>query len=350
MWRVPSPIAPLLLAVALIPVPAAAQSLPDKKEVGEWVKKALDANILQDPDGSPYHFVAKFRHTMGDKTVDGTYEVLWAAPDRYRVEVRMGDLGETDVVLGDKKYVVRNTPTMTLAMWSASSLLFPQTSVMVPAQPRSDSVSKVYFSGEGSNRQICAIVGDHPSHTREMCFDAATLDIVSQHFGPNPHGALPKASLSSDFTGYVSLGKMRFPQHLARRVGPQLIYADVEKWEAVQTFGADTFVPPAKATEWDWCSRPEIQLKTSTQSALLPSFLAPTITASSGLEGHYLMEYKSVEADGTAKQIVELFGPQSDAAKEFLKQQRRERSALHLCGGKPVAYEIIVMFGLIPGG
>ncbi len=30
--------------------------------------------------------------------MDGTYEILWVAADRYRVEFRMGDIGETDLV------------------------------------------------------------------------------------------------------------------------------------------------------------------------------------------------------------------------------------------------------------
>jgi len=126
MWRIAKPVIPLAFALALVlsSVPALAQSLPDKNEVREWIKKAQEASDLRSPGAAPYHLVAKTRYAIGDKTMDGTYEILWAAPDRYRVEFRMGDIGETDLVLGDKKYVERNTQTMTLPMWSVSSILF----------------------------------------------------------------------------------------------------------------------------------------------------------------------------------------------------------------------------------
>jgi hypothetical protein len=80
---------------------------------------------LQSPAATAYPLVASCHYSLGDKTFEGTYEVLWAAPDRYRIEFRMGNLDETDVVIGNKKYVKRNAPTMTIPMSSISSILFP---------------------------------------------------------------------------------------------------------------------------------------------------------------------------------------------------------------------------------
>src|ERR1700734_3603182 len=107
MWRT-SRSAVLLIfgpGLALSSVAVFAQSLPSKKEATEWVRKAREASDLQSPDAPPYHLVAKIRYTINDKTMEGTYEILWAAPDQYRVDFRVGDIGETDLVLGDKKYV-----------------------------------------------------------------------------------------------------------------------------------------------------------------------------------------------------------------------------------------------------
>ena len=99
MWRIAKPVILLVFALVLVlsSVPALAQSLPDKNEVREWIKKAQEASDLRSP-GAPYHLVAKIRYAIGDKTMDGTYEILWVAADRYRVEFRMGDIGETDLV------------------------------------------------------------------------------------------------------------------------------------------------------------------------------------------------------------------------------------------------------------
>src|SRR5260370_32556254 len=104
MYRTLKAMLPLLLVAITVfsPVSTCAQSLPDKKEVKQWAKKGLEISDLQSPSATPYHLVASFHYGLGDNTFDGTYEVLWAAPDRYRVEFRIGDLGETDVVIGDK--------------------------------------------------------------------------------------------------------------------------------------------------------------------------------------------------------------------------------------------------------
>src|SRR6204780_1804478 len=162
MWRTVKPVILLVFALVLVlsSVPALAQSLPDKNEGSEWIKKAQEASDLRSPGAAPYHLVAKIRYAIGDKTMDGTYEILWAAPDRYRVEFRMGDIGETDLVLGDKKYVERNTQTMTLPMWSVSSILFFSAVLPIAQRPSSVSVHKLSWLGDGANREICANVGE----------------------------------------------------------------------------------------------------------------------------------------------------------------------------------------------
>jgi hypothetical protein len=79
------------LAAVLSFRPASGQVLPDKKVVQEWVSKARNSGGLQSPDDQPYHLVAKLRYTLADKTIEAMYEILWAAPDRYRVEFRGGE-------------------------------------------------------------------------------------------------------------------------------------------------------------------------------------------------------------------------------------------------------------------
>jgi hypothetical protein len=180
-------------------LPLSAQSLPDKKEVSEWVRKAQDTNLLKDPNGSPYHFVAKIRYTIANKTLEGKYEVLWASPDRYRVEVRLGDTGETEVILGDKMYVERNTPTMTLPMG------IPGNPQPVPGAPEYDSVYKISSVGKGPTRQICASVGKHSSLENEICFDPTNSNVVSRHL--RAHDTVLANSISRDLTDYLDLIK-----------------------------------------------------------------------------------------------------------------------------------------------
>jgi hypothetical protein len=336
MWRIPRPALPLVFALGLVlnSFPTLAQSLPDKKDVMEWVRKAQEASDLQSPDAAPYHLVAKIRYTINDKTMDATYEILWSAPDRYRVEFRMGDTGETDLVLGDKKYVKRNTPTMTLPMWSISSLLFFSTPMR--SAPSSDTVHELSWLGDGSNRQICAIVGESATFKHELCFDADTTELTATHTHPRAHSSVVGAKLAMDLTDYVSLGKMRYPQRMIRVSGPEAIDATVEKWEAVQKFDKDVFVPLSNSIIWDWCSAPKIEMPKSNGPYVPPLNVNP-VTGT--LSFPYFGLYKVVRADGTVKEATLLVGDPEGPAKELLARQTHDPSAVHVCGGKPVEYE-----------
>jgi hypothetical protein len=288
----------------------------------------------------PYHLVAKIRYTINDKTMDGTYEILWAAPDRYRLEFRMGDIGETDLVLGDKKYVVRTTPTMTLPMWSVPSILFFSTPL--PNAQSSQSVHKLSWAGDMANRQICASVGESVTLDNKLCFDAKTTEVTATHTQPINRTVVDTA-ITMDLTDYASLGKMRYPQRLERRSGPESIAATVEKWEAVQKFDESVFVPLPNSTAWDWCSTPKIEMPTSNR----PYF--PSV----GVGGTlfipfipYFGLYKVVRADGTVKEATLLFGAPKGPVKEMLDMQRHTRSAVRICGGKPVEYETMLVMWL----
>jgi hypothetical protein len=331
MRRIPKAIGPLVFALAVVSnsLPAFAQSLPAKKEASEWVRKAQEASDLRSPDTPPYHLVAKIYYAVGDKSLEGTYEILWAAPDKYRLELRMGDIDETDLVLGDKKYVARNTPTMTLPMFSVTSILFFSTPL--PGIQSPDSVRKLSWAGDAANRQICAVVGESIAFDHELCFDAKTKQVTAAHTHPKPRSSsvwVADGAISMDFTDYVSLGNMRYPQRLVRRSGPESVDATVEKWEAVQKLSDDVFVPLPNSTVWDWCSTPKIEISKSDRPNV------PLHSMNVGV-------YKVVRADGSVKEATLLFGSPTGPAKELLDMERRGRSAIHVCGTKPVEYEAV---------
>jgi hypothetical protein len=319
---------------------SAADNLPDKKEVREWAKKARETGDLQSLNAPPYHLRATIRYTLGAYTGDGTYEVLWAAPDRYRVEFRVGDFGETDLVLGDKKYVKRNTPTMTFPMWSVSSVLFPSLYSASPTVSASPSLHKLSSVRDGSTREICATFGGNLSLDEVLCFDATTHELVSTRIHPPGDDAASKGSEFLDLTDYMSLGKMRYPQHLSRRSGPETVDLVVETWQTTAKFDANVFTPFADGAAWNWCSKPEIQWPKSWDHSFVPPVSVNPVNGTLSFQSFGL--YKVVGADGTPREVTLLFGSPEGATKQLLEMQRRGRSALHICDGKPVEYETIV--------
>jgi hypothetical protein len=335
-------LAALTLVLLLVAAPARGQALPSKKELTKWVENAEKSSSLLSEDLPPYHFVANVRYTLGTDTapLEGTFEVLWAAPDRYRVEFRLGKIGETDLVLGDKKYVLRNTPTMTLAMWNVSAFLFSR--IPPGGSGPGESVNNIASVGDGASREICATAGDTSSFKREFCFDANVPELVSRHTHPNPHGAMPGSTFSVDLTDYITLGKLRYPRHLTRQSGPERIEATVQRLEAVQNFSDDLFAPLPNATVWDWCFAPEIRTPKSNSTPLYGPFVSDSPIGTFAIP--YVAFYKIVGVDGTPRRVTQLFGPPEKSARTFFDRERHEKSSAHLCDGKPIEYETVFLY------
>jgi len=324
---------------------ARGQSLPSKKDLTKWVEAAEKSNSLLSEDLPSYHFVANVRYTLSSNAapLEGTFEVLWAAPDRYRVEFRLGKIGETDLVLKDKKYVIRNTPMMMLSMWSISDFLFSK--IKPVGSPNPQSLTDISSIGDGASRQICLTAGDTTAVEHRLCFDANTTELISEHHFPNPHGFMAKFPLAADLTDYTNLGKTRYPQHLMTEYGPQKIEAVVEKWEAVAGFAEDLFTPPPKATVWDWCADPKLKApayRTTVPALPVLSGVRDPKTGEPSMA--YVAVYKVVGTNGFPKQVTELFAPPGKLAEKFVDDQHHVRSDVRICDGKPIEYETVDVY------
>jgi hypothetical protein len=252
---------------------------------------------------------------------------LWAAPDRYRVEFRVGDSGESDLVLGDKKYVKRNTPTMTFPMWSVSSILFPALYSAFPTVSASLSVHKLSAILDGSTREICTTFGGSPSFDEVLCFDATTHELVSMRIHPSGGDAARKHS-EFHLTKYVSLGNMRHPQRISRRSGPETIDLIVETWQNADKLDANVFTPVADGAAWNWCPKPEIQGPKSSDHSFVPPVNVNPVNGAASFQSFGL--YKFVGADDTPREVTLLVGSPEGATKELLEMHvvivRRSRS------------------------
>ena len=104
-----------LLALAFAVPAVSAQNVPSKKEAKELLRKAAADSELRGSGAAPFHLLANFKYTLDNNTVDGMYELFWAAPDKYREYFKMGDVVETDIAAGNKLYVERSTKAIPLA-------------------------------------------------------------------------------------------------------------------------------------------------------------------------------------------------------------------------------------------
>ena len=167
-------IAPVALLCALIAQLGYAQSLPTKKESAELIEKTVARMKLDAPGCPPFHLVADVHYTIGTKSFDGTYELLWASPDRYREEFRMGEVGETDVALVEKIYILRTPPTPSYPLDRI------RVYVDMPVPPQLSSprhVREIYLDTLSGQSQFC-VRTDADGYHEQFCFDSATREIV----------------------------------------------------------------------------------------------------------------------------------------------------------------------------
>lgn len=312
---------------------ARAQSLPTLDEATALLKKTIDATKLNAPGVPPFHLVAKIRYTLDDKTTDGTYEILYAAPDRYRVELRLGAIGETDIALGDKHYTLRTTPTMSLPFWSFGTFMWQPGHLYLGSEPKA---KRVYTSTVGAEVRTCVDAEGDKDVTKHICFDPANNAVVSIHVTAQPPKGTPKGvAFENDLNDFVDLGPIRYPRHLVRTFITETIEATVETSTPVGAFADSVFAPPDKAEVRDWCASPVHE-----GQAKLP---APTHPTDSWLRMQNLVAYYFlVGIDGRVKKKV-LLHSSGDAGLDTLSSLPFEngKPSVHTCSGKPIEYETV---------
>jgi hypothetical protein len=193
----------LLGALAcLVAASAQAQSLPSKKEAAVLLEQAIDTAKLK-AGGTPFHLVAKLHYDAYGQSSDGVYELLWADPDRFREEFRLGTVGETDVVAGEKRYVLRNGLNFQLALWRLRFLL---DSPLEFLGAKDVHVSQVYSTRFGPDAATC-VKEDSAYIEREVCFDSASSRTVSAKMVAMEN----KSALDRRLSDFLTIGPKAFP-------------------------------------------------------------------------------------------------------------------------------------------
>lgn len=331
----------LLLGIAaagvalLSPLPRStgAQSLPSKKEAGAMIEKTEQQLLPTQASSVPYHYVAELRYIWGNFSADGTYEVLWAAPYRFRQELRLGKISESDVVLGNKLYVRRNTPAAAYFVMRVSVLTgLPARRLAVPASVPPEKIGKIYAGTYGSENVVC-MEARGSDNGRTFCLDATTHTLASETFKLKA-GNL---GISSEFDNFFNFGHRSYPGHLRSKVANEMLEIRVQRMSPVLNFTDSTFSLPDRAASFTWCG--QMQEERDSYSPNLPhlaAVLAPP--GATGFHGFYF----EVASNGKVEKIIELH-PDGSARQAAVKNFKH-RYPIRTCSGTPVEYESVRFF------
>jgi len=314
--------ASLALQVFTAP-PASAQVVPSKDEAARLLEAAGHQTSLT-ASGAPFHLAATVHYTVDSTSLDGIYEVLWAAPGRFREEFRLGSIGESDVALDDKLYVLRSSPILTypeVRIREVTRLPNPRVTAVASAPLR---ISKVYRSGDAGNKLLCIDFGSPPTNTN--CLDSMTGQLVSVK------SMMKHVSRVED--RFIRVGTINYPGHTLATIDNESLEISVTKLEQVARFDDEAFVPPSGASPRDWCANPG-GVKTPEWNL----FAKLTIgVAQSHVPKGFRGYYAQVGADGRVEQAEEIYAD-GTARRSRDRDLNEARFPIHSCAGKPIEYE-----------
>lgn len=326
--------AEIALLVTLSAPACRAQGLPTKDEAAEMNQLVRDNMKLPTLGTTPFHLTAVFHIEIAGESFDGTYEVLWLNSEQYREEFRMGKIGETDLVLGDKRYVLRTTPILTLQLWDVRSLLaepFPEVRDYEP------KIERVYAERDSKQFYVDVDQGaDEAAGKMRYCYDVSTRKIISIHGEEPPprFGSIPSPGFSLELSDFVPLETKRIPRRWQRNVLGQFVDVRIEKLEEVSAFASSVFQAPQHATVHDACHPGNTKM-----SGRSPHFPSVELMHPKAAPAYYLL----IGTDGRTQKSQAVIASGGSVDRDMETWFHDTTMPVMLCDGKPIEYETIVI-------
>lgn len=317
-----------LLAGLTLPA-AQAQQIPSKKDTKKMIQQAAATTQLAAP-GPPFHLFAKFKYSIDRDQREGTYELFWAAPNRFREEFRMGDVTETEVTSGSKLFVERSSKALPLPLWRIRQVFRAPIGMVVGDDPE---VKRVYSDKSSGQWRICADV-NYEYARNQICFDRAT-NLVAWGVGGIYGREAPSEFRAGEFQ---SIAGKAIPRKLSLRSLGETIEIQVSVLESQTSFAESVFVASPKAEARDWCAEAASKGKTKFPHPPLVWGVPPPPMAP---RGDFSAYYILVGRDGQVANIIPLrYGP-DDANRRLMGFLHDTKFPVRRCGDMPIDYEII---------
>jgi TonB family protein len=260
--------------------------------------------------------------------VQGHLTFIWAAHDRWRREVQLGDFQQVEIRNGDRLYTSRNLPFTPFRVNELISLL------QFAGSPDSLLVKKQKQRSDNGAEMVCLEVKSENGKGRphEICLDSNSHDMVSDNWKEPPD-----ESRREQYSDYLDFTGHRYPRKLELFVnGSKVIAAQVENLSTTRLDDA-LLVPPKGATERRQCTGLKHAIAVSTPDPLYPK------SASENKLGGDTIVAMTVLTDGSVTDI-QLVGRAAQSMDEATIQTLRKwKFKPAMCGTEPVVSDIQVV-------
>ena len=298
--------------------------MPSRRRADALIRDVIRGQALQAPDNKPFHLVVNVRYTYAGATAVGKYELLWAAADRFRENFRMDDAVETDMALGKKIYIFRNTPTLTPQFLHVRNLVKNPLELFLGLGFR---VDQIYFGGTAGQASDCIALSKNQKDT--VCLDPTTDAPSAVHF----HRGSASTPFSLEEHDFLNVGALQYPRQITEDNGEEAIQIEVETLEKVTAFAPEVFQPVAKSVVRDWCPRPKLGY----------SFTSLPFPRTNPV-GLYYPFYLLTGTDGHIKKFIPLRSSTPPISPAVAKWIREAQFPIFVCGSVPLEDEQLFMY------
>jgi hypothetical protein len=314
----------LLFAILALPLHWSAQAPPLSSENATvLLQKSLAASNLKSSGKQPFRLTATVKYKSDGPGLTGRFEILFSSADRYRMNLTIGKVSETQVANGDKLYISRSSSKFSPEAWRIAEFLwFPGAGLQTPSQVTVGGATTYPNIKVADN---CEQESD-ALRVRKACFDPSPA-ITSFAIQDQKGSRVNQDTVSlSDFH---SVGVYRYPSRLSKNSAWDAIDATIDSFVAESAFDESTFTPPANSVERDWCASPQV----------VSNAAPPHRVVEYALYVYYVL----VGTDGRAKRFSFVNDPVQFALPQARQALESRPYSILACSGKPIEYEMVVI-------
>jgi hypothetical protein len=350
----------LLFAMAIaisVALPAGGQQAPATPRAPSsddaaslFAKAAAKTNVLV-RGTVPFHLRAHVKCFLSrGKPVEGTYDLWWESPARWRIEIGAG--GSSGVVVQragsrwDKLSEVQQLIDLRFdTAWTTGTGLWLYEGERVGKVERQQlggvAADCFFLNLPGKPVQVAGETFGLPSFRREICLDAM--------------GGLPLlkkedyAGREFEYGDYVALGMKRVPEKLRYALnGKPLLEAAIDSLDALENPDEELFDPPERSPSFTWCAdfRPATPAGSAPPNIGGPSELMPGTAPSLGAVTSVSF---LIGTDGKVRDFKVLdrqgFSAMVDGQLESLRRGLYHSAT---CGGKPIDFPVVMEVSIQP--
>jgi hypothetical protein len=326
---------------------ACGQQLPSNEEAAGWIAKAIGEADIGRGWPKSYELTARVRYELDGIASEGTIEIRWAAKDRHRLDLQLGELSSTELALEDKYYTLRPQKGVgkepAIQRFLIADLIFHPLKELMVAHGQ---ISGVQLEAREGVTRFCVDAASDRQYAREACFESKTLKVVSVTIRDQAKYTNDLMATVMELSDFIDEGKVRYPKHMQMHFLVGKAEIDVSEFKETDTFQDGAFVAPAGAQVRDWCAKPEVvvperagQPGHTSRASFMPVDLIPPIFHASERVGSRYSSYQYILVGPDGRPEVETPVVSAVTGRQLIL--RGESYPVHSCNGKGIEYEMV---------